>query len=229
MRQTDLKEKSSVFFISKWIIIGAIIIISSFGFTLGFFVGKSFRPPAEDRTPLPPPPQSIEQINITPEEKGTVSQKPEQTQVSHPQTVAQKTEDPQRTQETKKAQVSPQESQKTVETNKTGGKQQSVQTQQNLKLNTQKTDGNQDAKASQKTRKYTVQAGAFKNVSDAESLKAKLDKKGYKTAITVIETKKHEKLYKVHVGEFNRKKEADLLAVKLKKGEGLKPFVTFKP
>jgi cell division septation protein DedD len=79
-----------------------------------------------------------------------------------------------------------------------------------------------------KSRKYTVQVGAFKNVSDANALKAKLDKKGYKTVITQAETKKHKNFYKVMIGNFITRKEAEVLSVKIKKSEGLNTFVTFK-
>ncbi|MFZ3138312.1 MAG: SPOR domain-containing protein [Thermodesulfovibrionales bacterium] len=47
MKKTDLKEKSSVFYVSRTIIMISVIIISSIGFTLGFFVGKNFRSPAD--------------------------------------------------------------------------------------------------------------------------------------------------------------------------------------
>src|SRR4030042_2647279 len=79
-----------------------------------------------------------------------------------------------------------------------------------------------------KVRKYTVQAGAFKNASDADVLKARLDKKGYKTFVIPADTKKHEKLYKIMVGDFSTRKEAEILSVKIKKSEGLNTFVTFK-
>lgn len=59
-------------------------------------------------------------------------------------------------------------------------------------------------------------------------MKAKLNKKGYKASVAAAETKKHEKLYKVLVGEFSEKNEADLLSVRIKKTEGLRTFVTVK-
>ena len=208
MRQTDLKDKSSVFFISKWIIITAITVVASLGFTLGFFVGKSFRAPAENTPPLVPASLNPDEMPVAAVEKGTVPQKTEQSQDIKPLAQADKTEELLKIQDKKKSQVSP-EPKKTEET--------------------KKSEGSQDEKAATKAKKYTVQAGAFRNASDADSLRAKLVKKGYKAAVTAIDTKKHEKLYKVLVGEFSSRKEADLLAVKLKKSEGLKPFVTFNP
>jgi len=47
MKKTDLKEKTSVFYVSRTIIMISVIILSSIGFTLGFFVGKTFRSPAD--------------------------------------------------------------------------------------------------------------------------------------------------------------------------------------
>src|SRR4030043_1522187 len=73
---------------------------------------------------------------------------------------------------------------------------------------------------------YTVQVGAFKDTPDAESLKVKLDKKGFKAYVIVSKSKKDERLYRVWVGEFATRKEAEILALKIKKTEGLKAFVT---
>jgi cell division septation protein DedD len=86
----------------------------------------------------------------------------------------------------------------------------------------------EETKETPKTRKYTVQAGVFKDASVADSLKAKLDKKGYRTYIIPSETKRNEKLYKVMVGEFTTRKEAEVLSIKIKNAESLKTFVTFK-
>ena len=75
--------------------------------------------------------------------------------------------------------------------------------------------------------KYTVQAGAFKNLKEAETLKHKLETKGYKAYIKKYAKSKNPKLYKVRTGEFAAKEEAAALALKLK-NEGLKAFVTLK-
>ena len=86
----------------------------------------------------------------------------------------------------------------------------------------------QKAKTVVKTRKYTVQTGAFTSVSDAQALEEILDKKGYSAYIIQSESKKHEKLYKVMVGEFTKREDADVLSIKIKKAEGLQTFVAFK-
>jgi len=75
--------------------------------------------------------------------------------------------------------------------------------------------------------KYTVQAGAFKNLKEAEILKHKLEAKGYKAYIKKYAKSKNPKLYKVRTGEFAAKEEAAALALKLK-NEGLNAFVTLK-
>src|SRR4030042_1920512 len=85
-----------------------------------------------------------------------------------------------------------------------------------------------ETKKTLKTRKYTVQTGTFKDISDANALKSRLDKKGYKTYIAPTETKTHKKLYKVMGGDFVTRNEAEVLSLKINKGEGLKKFVTFK-
>jgi hypothetical protein len=95
-------------------------------------------------------------------------------------------------------------------------------------LQTSQTEETQETKETPKTRKYTVQAGVFKDAYVADALKAKLDKKGYKTYIIPSETKRHEKLYKVMVGEFITRKEAEVLSIQIKNAESLRTFVTFK-
>lgn len=198
MKRTEIKEMSSVFYIGKWSVITAILITSSLSFTLGYFVGKSFQPPVVNQTTVIPVQESAEQKNIESEKKEALVQQPEQTQK------------PQETQQTVKAQQA-QETKKTQITKET-----------------KQTTETKETKKTLKTRKYTVQTGAFKDISDANALKSRLDKKGYKTYIAPTETKTHKKLYKVMVGDFVTRKEAEVLSIKIKKAEGLKTFVTFK-
>lgn len=75
---------------------------------------------------------------------------------------------------------------------------------------------------------YTVQVGAFKNAADADALKKKLEKKGYKTSMALSESKKEGALYKVWVGKFSTRKDAEALSMKIKKNESLQAFVTVK-
>ena len=82
----------------------------------------------------------------------------------------------------------------------------------------------------QETRvRYTVQLGALTSASEARKMRARLLKKGYKTYIDISTNgKKNEKIYKIRAGEFEDRKEAEILALKLKNTEGLKTFVTPK-
>lgn len=75
---------------------------------------------------------------------------------------------------------------------------------------------------------YTVQVGAFKNATEADTLKKKLEKKGYKTFTALSESKRKGGLYKVWVGKFRKREQAEKLSAKIKKTEGLQAFVTVK-
>lgn len=76
---------------------------------------------------------------------------------------------------------------------------------------------------------YTVQAGAFKNEKEALALKTKLEKKGYNNIYILKERKsKNGVLFKIRVGDFETKKEAEIFAVKLNKTEGFRAFAVKK-
>jgi cell division protein FtsN len=72
---------------------------------------------------------------------------------------------------------------------------------------------------------YTVQVSALKNMDEASSLKSRLEGKGYKSYITTYETT-NAKWFRVRVGQFNTKEEAEAVAKKLKAKENLAPFIT---
>jgi len=72
---------------------------------------------------------------------------------------------------------------------------------------------------------YTVQVGAFKNQKEADSLRVQLESKGYKV-YTKKGTLKKATVFKVMVGEFVRKKEAEVFALKLRNAERLNAYVT---
>lgn len=227
MKRSDFKDKSSVLFIGKGIIILSLVIASSLSFILGFFVGKSYNPALENQiSAIPPQESDIAKDRAIVNSETTVQQQPAneiQTTPIPPET--QKTGQTNQTQETKAQEGTKKQSE--VQQKKEPLNQAQVKESAKLKAD-HKTNESKDQGTS-KTRKYTIQAGAFKNEADADSLKAKLDKKGYKTFVIPFRTKKHEKLFKVMVGEFSTRKEADFLSIKLKKTEGLKTFVTFKP
>ena len=172
-------------------------------------MGKSSHSRVENQLFSPAQQERIEQKNIAPDIKDTVSQQSE-----YPQKTPQpETPQTQQTQETKLTKETA-ETKKTQETAKTHENKETVKPQEKTKT-------------SQKI-KYTVQVGAFTEAAEAETLKTKLDKKGYKAYVTQSGTKENKKLYKVQIGEFSTKKEAELLSIKIRKTEGLQTFATFK-
>jgi len=206
MKKIDSKGKSSVFYIGKGIIILSVITASSLGFLLGFFVGKNMQPPAANQTPVVMPPVAAAPQNTDPLKQEALSSQPQHLPES-PKGVQPAVQASQPTQENRQPD-------KTHPTDKSG------QMQEKGKV--------QVAQATAVTKKYAVQTGAFKNASEANTLKAKLNTKGYKAFIATIETKKHEKLYRVLVGGFGKRNEAELLAVRIRKTEGLRTFVTVR-
>jgi DedD protein len=230
MKQADLKEKSSVFFIGKGIIVIVLTGIASLSFLLGFFVGKINRP-AEINRPSPitdrgsagySNPVSTEQKTLpqqaAPLQQAGKMQAPYDTgqrdAAKAIQTVSetQAAPQPQQSNELQKSRVNSQ------------GKNQGSNGS-NAASETKKAD---ETHMSNRTKKYTVQVGAFRNASDADALRAKLGKKGYKTFLIELKAKNIEPLYKVTVGSFSTRNEAELLAAKMKTSEGLKTFVTLR-
>lgn len=91
-------------------------------------------------------------------------------------------------------------------------------------------EATQESQQAQKQTKiiYTVQVGAFKDSSDADALAERLENKGYKTYMAISESKKEGGLYRVWIGKFSTRKEAEIQSMKIKKAEGLQAFVTVK-
>jgi len=75
---------------------------------------------------------------------------------------------------------------------------------------------------------FTVQAGAFRDATRAQSLKTMLHKKGYVTSIVSSKSNGGETLYKVFVGSFKEKKEAENISREIGKKEGIQAFVRVK-
>jgi len=199
MKQADLKEKSSVFVIGKGIIVIVLTGIASLSFLLGFFVGKISRPPEMNQlSAITDRGNAEESISVSTEQK-TLPQQADPLQ-GEMQT-------PQDAGQTDAAKTVPAVSEKqgALETKKTA-----------------------ETHGSDKTKKYTVQLGAFRNASDADALRSELDKKGHKTFLIKLKTKNNEPFYKVTVGAFSTRNEAELLSLKMKKSEGLTTFVTLR-
>jgi cell division septation protein DedD len=203
VKRTRAKDSSSIFFISKWVIIVAVIIVSSLSFMLGYYVGKHDHP--SDTNPSIVPTDKRILLNDTEPIDQEISQK-EQTDNQDVRSQA--------------ASGPSQDSQNTTESIQTadakhGQNSHELQEPQNPRKGTTNIT-------------YTVQAGAFKSSHEAGILKDKLAKKGYTAYIIQSESKKHERLYKVMIGKFPTRKQAEVLSLKIKKSEGLQTFVTFR-
>jgi cell division septation protein DedD len=72
---------------------------------------------------------------------------------------------------------------------------------------------------------FTVQVGAFKNTSYAQTLMVWLKEKGYSAYIILSGSKEGGKLYKVCIGKFIEREKAKTLSEKIKNSEGLQTFV----
>jgi cell division septation protein DedD len=71
---------------------------------------------------------------------------------------------------------------------------------------------------------YSVQVGAFKTFRDASAFKSNFEKKGY--TISIEQSKlKNTALYKVRVGPFSTREEAENSLPDLRKIKGVKPFL----
>lgn len=198
-------------YVGKGIIIAAVIITASLCFTLGFFVGRSFRPSPVEQLSAAPGQNIIPGQPVEPLKKDEAVS-PEPVSAERPQIQASQEPQPQPYPALKKTQSA-------------HGNPITRQAQETKIV--QKT---RETVTSAKTRKYTVQVEAFKNNPTADALKEKLIKKGYKASVISVKTKKRETLFKVIVGEYTNRKEAEVMSVKLKKTEDLQhAFVTFKP
>lgn len=82
----------------------------------------------------------------------------------------------------------------------------------------------EEAPAALKT--YTVQAGSFLDSAHAEAFKKKLADKGYRAYVLRSVDGGDKTVYKVRVGTFRERADAELLALKLKKISGQSAFVT---
>lgn len=93
-----------------------------------------------------------------------------------------------------------------------------------LKEETPKTPDIQKAKTGKESAPdaggtFSVQIGAFKKKDDAEALKKKMTEKGYNVYIVPGPQ------FKVRVGKYTSRREAEVMALKLNKTEGLNAYV----
>lgn len=203
----------------KEILIVIVVICSALSFSLGYFVGLGqgdknplTGPPAADPAPVtqapaaPQPEKSENPSTGGPQEPNAPAEK------TSPSVAAKQQETVSRDEPAAAAPLKAPE-QKTAPLKK--------DTPASVSKDTPAADPGQTAV-------YTVQLGAIKNPVEARRLKERLAKKGFKATIVVAKNQKNEKIYKVRTGEFAERREAEVLALRLKKNEGLNAFVTPK-
>jgi cell division septation protein DedD len=205
VKRTRSRDSSSIFFISKWVVIIALVIVISISFTLGYYVGQENSPDeVNQKTSIIPKDKDIFLSDKEPGDITPVDQERSEKEDGRSQT----------------AQEPAQESQASA------GAKQTVEAKPIQ--NPHETQKPSIHRKSTAKITYTVQAGAFTSPHDAGILKEKLVKKGYTAYIIQSESKKHERLYKVMIGEFTTRKQAEVLSLRIKKSEGLQTFVTFR-
>ena len=75
---------------------------------------------------------------------------------------------------------------------------------------------------------YTVQVGAFRSLTNAKALEARLDKNGYDVSITSVTAENGETLHKVQTGDFSERKKAEALSREITTLMGMDTFITTK-
>ncbi len=237
MIDSEFTEKPSASLFGKEFIIVLVIIFSGLSFTLGYFVGKSGAPKQESALKaVESSVQALKQELPPASPLIAAAPAPEQTQAVLPpikEPVAQPApvkETPGRQLTIHETKTMPAEvKEKMQHINPVALPQKSAEAQSAKpapEKSVQKIDP--PVVSESKGAIYTVQIGAFRNIAEAKQLKAKFDKKGHKSFISAVKNKKAQKIFKVKTGEFKEKKDAEVLALKLKKTEGLQTYVTMK-
>ncbi|MBI4595913.1 MAG: SPOR domain-containing protein [Candidatus Tectomicrobia bacterium] len=76
-------------------------------------------------------------------------------------------------------------------------------------------------------KKYTIQVSSFKDKAQAQALEAKLKKKGFAAQIATVEIKDSGLWYRIRVGNFKDRKEAEKVAEQLRLQEHVPTFIAF--
>jgi cell division protein FtsN len=223
MNDKGRKEDASVRIVGREFIIIIVVVFSSLSFALGFFVGKNnAEKKAEYVVQAAPKPAYSE-----PQQNAVTAQlqppKPEGRPINGEAQVQDK--------KTAQQAISSHPESRT-DGDKTGLEH--GEAVSNLPKEAKKKEAEESAETNNKSNAkpggsetiYTVQLGALKDAAEARRLKAKYLKKGYKIYITASRNKHKEKIFKVRSGEFKEKKDAEILALRLKKNEGVAAFVT---
>jgi cell division septation protein DedD len=230
MKDLDFKDKSSSPLYGKGMMIVIVVIFSSLSFVLGYFVGKMGRQePAQavvSTSNIPVPPVDSGTTDMQAAKPGSSMQNGSLSSDSQAREVfaaGQSKETPGSVTNIPAP---------TAEPDRNAPKQPALTAKEQLpaqrKENILKDRPAEQVSVQAKAEVYTVQLGALRRASEAKKLRQKFERKGFKTFMMITKNRKHEKIYKVRVGEFRKKKEAEILAVKLRKTEGLKAFVTVK-
>lgn len=226
MTEGEYPEQPSGFLLGKEFIIVLVIVFSGLSFTLGYFVGKntvdyetvSPLQAAEGtaqqnrQEPLPAPPDlkaEIAEVGSSPQAAQEIATE------AMPVFATQDRRDNKNTVAVSHEQEKPAAQPKDEENAAShSGAEKTIAT------------AHSGTAPAEKAKLYTVQIGAFKSASDANYLKTTFENKGYKPFISQVKDPKGRKIYKVKTGEFSDKKDAEVLALKLKKTEGLHSYVT---
>ena len=219
------KEDASVRIVGREFIIAVVVVFSSLSFTLGYFVGKN----NAEKKAEPVVQTGLKPADIEPHQIGQASQPQPPRSEGQAASGGMPVQDSMTAQKTVSLPSGESHIEgKTAEAPKEAVNDISKEDAKKEQRESSQTDGKQYVKSGAHEAVYTVQLGALKNAGEARQLKAKYANKGYKIYITVLRGKGKVKIYKVRTGEFTEKKDAEILALRLKKNEGLSAFVTVK-
>jgi len=82
------------------------------------------------------------------------------------------------------------------------------------------------AAESSEGRTYSVQVGAFRSLSDAQTHRLRFSKKGYKASVYKDRDAGGSDIFKVRIGVFTARGDAEKMALRLKSAEGVNAFVS---
>jgi len=212
----------------KGIVIVITVIFSCLSFTLGYFVGKVGSPGRtevqhqvlETAVPAAQPPVNPAQDLPSEGPRAAINQADQSLAGQPPADRQPEVKVPETPKETPQGEVRPEAPAKDL-------KAPSVKQVSDVSKPVPEAKTKEIAKSGQagEEQLFTVQLGALKSKSEADKFRSKYSKKGYKIYIKAVKVKKGQMIYKIRTGEFREKKDAELLAIKLKKTEGLQTFV----
>jgi cell division protein FtsN len=235
-------ERSSILLLGKSTVIIGAIVITVLSFGLGYFWGykgsdvsqteDEVKKDAAQKVIIPPEDKRVlETTSTTPKEAPIAPsiKPPEFPQETTPQKSAEpEVED--------RSQKTENRSQKTENTGQNIEGRQDLDTSQptpkvkgKAKSNSLTKPSNRAVKTGDSTaskKLYAIQFGAFPNKEGAEQLRQSLISKGIKAYI--VRRTESDPYFRVRVGTYKTKREADLAAVSLQKKTGMQNFVTLK-